>query len=556
MKKYLILLLLTTFIGFAQQQFQPNLESPNSALYTHMYFLQSDTYEPEKAALLIQGKGKSEAIDIAIRIKKIYDGKGIVLNFGKIPNDPNYTDTIKDPLSGFVKIEKKYFPSPKELPEIYLIKFGNKWKYSEESVEAVDGLYHQIFRYDFTYLERKFPKIFSKTFKGVVLWKPIVLLFIIGISVFLFYVLRFLLNALFKVMNRLIIKNNADLGPIDEIRKVTRPLIFVIIVEFLKGVLPSLQLLKLNTGLFLMLNIAETVFWVFFAINLLRFIIAYYNYLNIKPDTRLQEQLSPIIIKVLNSFIIFIGFLHLLTLFGVDPTTVLAGASIGGIAVAFAAQDSVKNLIGTFVIFLDKPFHIGDWVEIGTVIGTVEKVGLRSTVVRAADTSVFQIPNSKVAEVEINNKGLRIFRRYQTELGIRYDTPPELVQGFVHGIREIVKAHPDTRDESYNVEFTGFGDSALLILVNVYFKDLDWGVEQSSKHRLHMAIVKLAKALGVEFAFPSSTVIIEQFPEKKGADLQYKTDQKIIETAIEDSLNDFKNSIKLEESAMKSETQG
>ena len=556
MKKYLILLLLTTFFGFAQQQVQPNLETPNSALYTHMYFLQPDSYQPEKAALLIQNKGKSEAIDLVIRIKKIYDGKGILLNFSKIPTDPNYTDTIKDPLSGFVKIEKKYYPAPKELPQIYLIKYGNKWGYSGESVEAIDELYHQIFKYDFTYLERRFPQIFSKTVKGVVLWKPIVLLFIIGICIIIYYLLRFLLNLLFRAINRLIIKSNTDVGPISEIRKVTRPLIFIIIIEYLKRILPSLQLLRLNTGLFLMLNIAETVFWVFFAINLLRFVIAYYNYLNIKPDTRLQEQLSPIIIKVLNSFIIFIGFLHLLTLFGVEPTTVLAGASIGGIAVAFAAQDSVKNLIGTFVIFLDKPFHIGDWVEMGSVVGTVEKVGLRSTIVRAADTSVFQIPNSKVAEVEINNKGLRIFRRYQTELGIRYDTPPELVQGFVHGIREIVKAHPDTRDESYNVEFTGFGDSALLILVNVYFKDLDWGVEQSSKHRLHMAIVKLAKALGVEFAFPSSTVIIEQFPEKKGADLKYNTNQKVIQTAIEDSLHEFKNSIKLEDGSMKSDTQG
>lgn len=556
MKKYLIFFLLNTFIGFAQQQVQPNLDSPNSALYTHMYFLQPDTYEPEKAALLIHNKQKNESIDIAIRIKKIYDGKGIVLNFAKIPADPNFTDTIKDPLSGFVKIEKKYFPAPKELPQIYLVKYGNKWGYSGESIAAIDELYLQIFKYDFTYLERRFPEIFSKSYKGVVIWKPIIVLFIVALSIIIFYVLRFLLNLLFRVINKLLIKNKTDLGPIDKIRKVTRPLIFIIIIEFLKNILPSLQLLRLNTGLFLMLNIAETVFWVFFAINLLRFIIAYYNYLNIKPDTRLQEQLSPIIIKVLNSFIILLGFLHLLTLFGVDPATVLAGASIGGIAVAFAAQDSVKNLIGTFVIFLDKPFHIGDWVEIGSVIGTVEKVGLRSTIVRAADTSVFQIPNSKVAEVEINNKGLRIFRRYQTELGIRYDTPPELVQGFVHGIREIVKAHPDTRDESYNVEFTGFGDSALLILVNVYFKDLDWGVEQSSKHRLHMAIVKLAKALGVEFAFPSSTVIIEQFPEKKGADLKYNTNQKVIETTIENSLIEFKNSIKIEEDSMKSDTQG
>jgi MscS family membrane protein len=107
----------------------------------------------------------------------------------------------------------------------------------------------------------------------------------------------------------------------------------------------------------------------------------------------LDRQLAPILNKVVQGFIILIGFLHILTLFGVDPATVLAGASIGGIAVAFAAQDSVKNLIGTIVIFLDKPFQLGDWVAFSGVEGTVESVGFRSTIIRAADTTIYQIPN-------------------------------------------------------------------------------------------------------------------------------------------------------------------
>ena len=167
------------------------------------------------------------------------------------------------------------------------------------------------------------------------------------------------------------------------------------------------------------------------------------------------------------------------------------------------------------MIFVDKPFHIGDWIEAGEVVGTVETVGFRSTTVRAADTSVYQIPNSALSEMVVNNKGLRAYRRYTTNLGVRYDTPPELIDAFVVGVRKIIEFHPDTRDEAFNVEFNGFGDSALLIMVNVYFTVLDWNKEQASKHSLHMAILKLAAELGVEFAFPSTTVMIEQFPEKK-----------------------------------------
>ena len=146
-----------------------------------------------------------------------------------------------------------------------------------------------------------------------------------------------------------------------------------------------------------------------------------------------------------------------------------------------------------------------------------------------------------VSEAEINNKGLRTYRRYSTELGIRYDTPPELIESFVNGIREIIIVHPDTRSESYNVEFTGFGDSALLILVNVFFQHLDWGSEQSAKHRLHLAIVRLAKALGVEFAFPSSTLMIEQFPGKESLAAKYNTDEKDMNSSIRKVLEEFKD---------------
>jgi MscS family membrane protein len=217
----------------------------------------------------------------------------------------------------------------------------------------------------------------------------------------------------------------------------------------------------------------------------------------------------------------------------------LAGATIGGLAFALASQDTVKNLIGTIMIFLDKPFHIEDWIEAGEVVGTVERVGFRSTQVRAADTSVYQIPNSKLSELVINNKGLRLFRRYNTNLGLRYDTPPELIEAFVKGLREIVIAHPETRSDSFNVEFTGFGDSALLIMVNVYFKSLAWGIEQSSKHRLHIAIVKLAKELGVDFAFPSTTVTIEQFPEKEGVIIKYDIDKERTDKVITKIISDF-----------------
>jgi MscS family membrane protein len=252
-----------------------------------------------------------------------------------------------------------------------------------------------------------------------------------------------------------------------------------------------------------------------------------------RTHLKLDDQLVPILTHFLTGIVIFFGGLKLLTLFGVSPASVIAGASIGGLALALASQDTVKNLIGTFMIFLDKPFHIGDWIETSELQGTVEEVGFRSSRIRAADTSIYQITNSKLSEIVINNKGMRLFRRYKTEIGIRYDTPPEYIELFVDGLKEIIKAHPYTNKEQYDVAFSGFGDSALKILVNTYFSVADWSTEQIAKHELHLAIVKLAKILGVDFAFPSSTVYIEQFPEKQPIKINYNKDLDAIKAEIE-----------------------
>ena len=125
-----------------------------------------------------------------------------------------------------------------------------------------------------------------------------------------------------------------------------------------------------------------------------------------------------------------------------------------------------------------------------------------------------------------------------TTLGLRYDTPPELIEAFVQGVREIILAHPDTKD-AYNVEFTAFGGSSLDIMVNMYFKTLAWGTVQNYKHQIHIAIIKLAMELGVDFAFPSTTMMIEQLPDKS-IDIQYNTAKETTDKAIEKTVNEFK----------------
>lgn len=529
MKKITLFFLLLSSTLIAQNKVKVDLSNPNSTIYTHLYFLQSDSYEPEKAATTIYGFEGEEAQEIAIKLKKILDGKGLKVDFGRIPTTTVYSDT-----TGY-RIGNRYVLFPYQMPEIYVERIGDSWYYSIETISNVDEIYRSVFPWYTEKIQQVIPEFGHKKLFNMELWQLLGLGIILIICFVLFFVFRKMIFYILQKLQLWIIHRSNDQIN-SALKKLTRPIVLLFLIWLVKSILPSLSLhLDVSTVLFLGLNIMVTVFWIYVFLKLVQVLMSIYaQYAEATPN-KLDDQLVPILNNFLTGLVIFLGFLKLLTLFGVEPVTVIAGASIGGLAVALASQDTVKNLIGTIMIFIDKPFHIGDWIEAGEVVGTVESVGFRSTTVRAADTSVYQIPNSTLSEMVVNNKGLRAFRRYRTNLGLRYDTPPELIDAFVKGVRKIIELDPSIRDDAFNVEFIGFGDSALLILLNVYFIALDWNKEQASKHNLHMAILRLAKELGVDFAFPSTTVMIEQFPEKKGLDMLYNIDKKRIQQIIDNS---------------------
>ena len=535
MKRVVLIFLLFSIAVSAQDSIKVNLKSPNATINTHLYFLQSDSYQPENAAKTILPNSTKNPKGAAIKLKQILDGKGLFVDLKIIPTDSNYIDSIR------YNSLFKYVLFPERGPLISVEKVGDNWYYSAETISNLDKMYNDVFPWYVLKLEELVPNFGHKKLFDFEIWK------FIGVLILL--IIGFLIHAIFKriiyfifhrIHHRFVKASGIEITKV--LKKLAHPLSLLIAFGFIGKIFPSLQFgLTINHWVFIGLDITTTVFWIYVFLKLVKVIMSIYSEFTEKTHGKLDDQLVPILNNFLTGIVIFIGALKMLTVFGFDATTVIAGASIGGLAVALASQDTVKNLIGTFMIFLDKPFHIGDWIEAGGVEGSVEEVGFRSSRVRAADTSIFQIPNSKLSELVINNKGLRLFRRYNTSVGIRYDTPPELIEAFVKGVREIIIAHPETRSEedSYNVEFTGFGDSSLLILINVYFKSLAWGVEQSSKHKLHIAIVKLAAALGVEFAFPSSTIMIEQFPDKTKQDLKYNTDQSAIDAVIMNAIEEF-----------------
>lgn len=542
MKKILLFFFILPSILGAQEQFSDSLKvdlsSPNATINTHLKFLQEDNYQPQKAAKTIFGLEDKKAIRKAVKIKQVLDGKGLFVDVNSIPTNTNYIDSVG------VKAYARYLIFPNRLPEVYLEKKNGNWYYSTETIAKIDAIYNSVFPWYVNWIKEIVPQYGHYQFLGIEVWQFVALLLMLLISFILYLIVKKIAFSLLRSVQHYITKSNANLELNQFLKKLAHPIGLLFSIQFISTVFPSLQFsLFINRWVFLGLDIIETVFWIYVFLKLVKVVMQVYADFTEKTHSKLDDQLVPILNNLLTGIVLVFGFFKLLTIFGVDTTTLLAGATIGGLAFALASQDTVRNLIGTIMIFVDKPFHIDDWIEAGEVVGTVEKVGFRSTRVRAADTSIYQIPNSKLSEIVINNKGLRLYRRYNTNLGLRYDTPPELIEAFVNGVRQIIIEHPETRSDSYNVEFTGFGDSALLIMVNVYFKSLAWSEEQTSKHRLHIAIIKLATVLGVDFAFPSTTVSIEQFPDKTNLSPKYNTDKTHVNASIQQVLSEFKNDV-------------
>ncbi|MXW26926.1 MAG: mechanosensitive ion channel family protein [Dehalococcoidia bacterium] len=231
-----------------------------------------------------------------------------------------------------------------------------------------------------------------------------------------------------------------------------------------------------------------------------------------KTVSRIDDQLVPLLNSTLKGVAILVGGLFVLANLGVNVTSLVAGLGIGGLAIALAAQDTIRNLLGGVTIFADRPFQVGDWVVVNDIEGTVEHVGFRSSRVRTFYNSVVTVPNARIVDTHVDNMGLRQWRRYKTTLGLAYHTTTDQVQAFVEGVRALIRANPGMRKDYYIVEFHGFGASTLDVLVYCFIDAPNWNDELRTRHVLNLDIMRLAEDLGIEFAFPTQTLHVASQP--------------------------------------------
>jgi len=231
--------------------------------------------------------------------------------------------------------------------------------------------------------------------------------------------------------------------------------------------------------------------------------------------TRLDDQLVPLVRQTANVFVVIVGTLFVLSNLDVNVGALIAGLGIGGIAAALAAQDTMRNLFGGLTVLADRPFQVGDWITVGDVEGTVEKIGFRSTRIRTFRTSLVSVPNATFMDSFVDNIAQREYRRYDTTLHLPLTTPPEAVQAFCEGVRALLQANTLVRQDYYFCEFERFGDSTIEVLLYCFFETDDWAAELRAKHILNLDVLRLAASLGVEVTTPAQQVRLTRREERR-----------------------------------------
>ncbi len=195
--------------------------------------------------------------------------------------------------------------------------------------------------------------------------------------------------------------------------------------------------------------------------------------------------------------------LHLMALFAWDVTAVLTGLGIGGVAFALGAQDSLRNLFGSFTLLADRPFVVGETVQIGEGgLGVVERVGLRSTSIRTVEDTLMVVPNSNLTTMNITNFGRRRFRRFTGSIAVVYGTSRERLAAFRHGLRRMALQLKWTRKDQCEVAIHDLTTSAIEIQVSVYFDVTTSHEEAAAREALLLGCLRVAEEMRIDLAVP------------------------------------------------------
>ncbi len=228
-----------------------------------------------------------------------------------------------------------------------------------------------------------------------------------------------------------------------------------------------------------------------------------------EEDQAMNEQMISIFVDIIKISLLIFGFFIILgSVFRVNIGSIIAGLGIGGLALALAAKPTLENLFGSFAIFLDKPFVMGDLIQVGETKGHVEKLGFRSTRVRTLDKKFVTIPNKLVIDAHLINFTQREEQRASFNLYFKQSSAAERIRSFMAELKQIIDKQENTLDNS-SINFSDIEKNSYKISVLYFVKTTDADIFTLVKEDINFSIFEIASNYGLEFDFPETNFLMK-----------------------------------------------
>lgn len=228
-----------------------------------------------------------------------------------------------------------------------------------------------------------------------------------------------------------------------------------------------------------------------------------------KSDKELDDVTIKFSLRIIKVVIYIVAAFLIAADYGYDLSGIITGLGLGSVVVTLAAQDTIKNLFGGLMIFLDKPFKAGDYIKCGTYEGTVEDITFRSTRIRTLENSIAQIPNSEISSVTLTNISKMEKRRYSLDLGIVLDTDLHKIHDLKLDILKYLNSNDVVLKDSANVYFSEIKSNEFNLKIYCYLDVVEYTEFLGEKEIINYEIVKLVNKHQIGLAYDTKTIEIK-----------------------------------------------
>jgi len=381
---------------------------------------------------------------------------------------------------------------------------------SNASKDLLKSLDQSVFDHIQPYINKLYASPYGRYLSDTIFGIPLGNL-IAAVIVFIIVVLlrKYLTRSVIRFLILLTKKTETELDDII-VNQLKYPIRFLFVIIALDLFFQFTFVDNTFTQLLLSSMLIVDVYWMIYAFTpaVQRFLLDYSRH-----NEHLSYELGNFIIRLVRLLILLLGLISLLYNFGINVTAFVASLGLVGMAFALAAKDTAANLFGSIALMLDRSIRIGEWIKVNGVEGIVEDIGMRTTKIRTFEKSFVVVPNSIVANTNIENFSRRGIRRIKMVIGLTYDTTTDQMQKITYDLRSMLTAHPGiAHDQTLLIRFDRFEDSYLGIFVYAFTNTSDWARYLEIKEDINLKIMEIVEENGAAFAFPSQSIYVEKIP--------------------------------------------